>query len=504
MKPTLIAIAAGLLVLGVTGCVDRQSQEQAKDTAKTLSDTSHAVTVQEASLKMVEETVEITGDVTAGEDATVGAKTAGKVVAVFVKDGDTVTAGQLIAQLDTTALMAQLRQADAQVAQALAGSRSAQSSLTQAMRNASVGPQKSTATLRQAQAQVRAAQASLEKLQNGARPEERRQAEASVAAAKSTLDTATKELERIKTLVSQGALAGNRLEQQQNSVDTARSQYENAQQSLNIIRNGARTEDVAAAREQVRQAQESVRNAQAQKELDPLLKDQVDAARSQVESARAQLQSAQAAVAIARQAIEDAQIRAPFGGKVMGRPIQVGAVAGNGATVARIIGGEGVYFSGQLPSTDVSRVSSGMPVTITLDALPGQTFHGTVAAVSGQAQSVGRLFDVRIQLSDGLDKVKPGMFARGSIVVKRVENAKTLPDSAVLSEGDETFVYVADGAKARRVKVTPGVRQGDVVEVNGLPDGAKVIVSGQESLSNGATIKVQQPQAKREDSPKEG
>lgn len=505
MNKTLIAIAAGMMVFGVMGCVNRAAQDQAVKTAKTLADPSHAVTVQPAGTATLTDTVEVTGDVTASEDTTIGAKTPGKVVAVYVKDGDLVSAGQLLAQLDTTSLVAQLQQADAQVAQAMASATTSQSSLSQAIKNANIGPMKTSAAVHQAEAQVAAAKAALAKAQNGARPEERKQAEANVASAKSTLDTQTKELNRIKTLVSQGALAGNRLDQQQNAVDTARGQYDNAVAALALIRNGTRTEDIQAAEEQVRVAQGGLKTAQAQKDLDPLLQDQIDTAKAQVANSRGLLSAARAAVAIARQAIEDAQIRAPFAGKVSGRPIQPGTIAGNGTAIARIVGESGIYLNGQLPSVEVSKIRTGMPVEVKVDALSGKTYHGMVAAISPGADGIGRLFDVRIQFADGMSELRPGMFARASIQTKVVSNATVVPDSAVQHDGDQAYVLTAEGTKAKRQNVTTGLRQDSKIEVKGIPAGASVIVRGQEGLADGAPIKVDtSAAAKTEGTSKEG
>lgn len=490
MKKSLILVAAGLLVLGGTGCVDRQAQQQSANTAKVLSDPTHPVAVEPAATKTLQETVAVTGDVTAGQDTTVGAKSTGKVVAVYVKEGDQVTQGQVLAQLDLTALLAQMSQARAQVAQATAATAQARSALVQAERNAAIGPNKSAAAVRQAQAQVRAAQANLNKGINGARPEERRQAEAQVASAKSTLETNQKELARVKTLVQEGAIAANRLDQQQNLVDTAQAQLDNAQQALRLLQIGTRTEDIQALREQVRQAQEAVRTAKAQQELDPLLQDQVQSARAQLASAQAGLQTANAAVQIAQQAIEDATIRAPFSGKVLGKPIQVGTIAGNATAIVRIIGGAGVYFTGQLPSEQIAKVKAGMPVTISADGVAGKTFHGTVSAVSPQADSVGRLFDVRISFNDGLTDVKPGMFARGTITVRTI-NPIAISEDAILEDGTKSYVYVIENNKAKRLGVNTGLHQNGYVEVTGVPQGAQVVVQGKETLSEGAAVKIE-------------
>jgi RND family efflux transporter MFP subunit len=304
------------------------------------------------------------------------------------------------------------------------------------------------------------------------------------------LETNQRELKRIQTLVAEGALAGNRLDQQQNLVDTAQAQYDSALQSFNLIQVGNRPEDISAAREAVRTAQEGVRNAQEQKQLDPLLKDQIDAAKAQVGSAHAQLTSARAQVAIAKQALNDAQIVAPFDGKVMGRPIQAGTIAGNGTAIVRLIGESGIYLSGQLQADQVSQVRSGMPASVSTDAIPGKTFDGTVAAISPQADTVGRLFNVRIQLSSA-PEIKPGMFAKARITVETISEATVVPDQAILHEGDLSYVFIVTDNVAKRLQVTTGLQQGSLTQVSGVPIGSSVIIAGHETLNPGAKVRIQ-------------
>ncbi|MGV3615972.1 MAG: efflux RND transporter periplasmic adaptor subunit [Fimbriimonas sp.] len=508
MNRSLTFLAAGALVMSVTtGCVDRAAQEQAKRTAAVLNNDVVPVSVVSPTVETLSETIEVTGDVTAGEDTNVAAKQPGRVVAVYVKDGDPVTAGQLLATLDSTQAQAQLNQAQAQIStalaaanQALAQRRQAQSAVQQAQRNAASKPDQSLAQVRQAEAALRSARAQLQKALAGARPEERRQAEANVNSARTNLETQERELKRVETLVREGAIAGNRLDQQRAATATARTQFENATEALNLIRNGTRTEDIEVARAAVRQAEEGVATARSAKELDPLLQDQVETARAQVqatvaqyESAQAQLQAARAQVAIAREALADTRITAPFSGKVAGRPVQAGTIAGAQTTIVRIIGGAGIYFTGQLPSSEVNRIRAGMPVQVSVDGLGGRRFPGKVAAVSALGQSVGRLFDVRIALSATDPQLRPGMFARGVITVRTVPGATTLPRTAIVTRDDEKYVFVVDGDKAKRIVVTTGLDKGDRTQVMGLPAGAQVVSAGQQSLQEGAKVKIETP-----------
>lgn len=483
------------MVLSGAGCVDRNAQAQAKRTEQIITDPVVVVTATTAQTRTIAETLEITGSVTTADDTQVSAKGAGKLVSVTVRDGDPVRPGQVIAQLETTQLQTQLRQALAQVAQARAG-------LSQAISNAAINPSRSAAGVRQAQAQLAAARQQLKsaeaqyaRVRNGARPEERRQAEANVAAAKQNLDTAQKNLNRVSRLVAEGALAASALDNAQNQYQSAASQYENALQALNIVQTGARSEDllvaqaaVGQAREAVRQAQEGVRVAEAQQRLDVTFNDQVAAAQAQVSAAQAQVQSIQTSIA-------DATIRAPFGGRISGKPLQPGTVVSPGVPIARIVGGEGAYFEGQVPEVSVARITVGQQVQVTVDALPGQRYTGTVVAVSPQGESVGRLFRVRISLLGATESLKPGMFARGNVQLRVVPNAVVVPATAIVRRSNQDLVFIAQGETAKRVNVRRGLQQGDLVQIDGVNPGDRVIVQGQSALEDGSKIREEKPTA---------
>lgn len=482
--------AAAVIAIGVTGCVDRQTQQEAKATEKLVTNPVKAVVVQDPRVEAVSQTVEITGDVTANDDATIGSKQNNRVTAVFVKDGDKVTQGQLLATLDDTGAMALLKQAQAQVLTALAAISNARSQLAQADQNLAVGPHRSTVQVLLAKAQVSGSQRSLDKVVNGVRPEEMRQAQANLDSAKANLEYQKKQYERTKTLVDEGALAGQSLDQQKAAYDQATDQVKSAQEALDIDVNGSRPEDIGAAKAQLQQAVQTLKNAEDQKKLDPLLKDQVDAAQAQVESAKAQLDSARAQIQIADQAVADTKVYAPFSGRVSGRPIQAGSVAGASSAILRIVSSEGVYFSAQLPSTNIDKVHLGMPVSIRIDGVSNKTYAGQVVGVNPLADAIGRLFSVRVQITGPTDGLKAGMFARGTVAIRTVPDAIVVPTAAIVTRGDKKYLYVVDGGKAHQVKVTLGLSKDDDTQVIGLPAGAKVVVQGQEDLFEGAQVNV--------------
>jgi HlyD family secretion protein len=466
--------------LVLSGCVDRQAQDQAKATQKIISDPTQVIAVMPVAPESISETLEITGEITTGADSEVGAKLSGKLLSVSVKDGDPVVAGQLIAIQDASVQQAQVRQA-------LAGLASANSQLSQALSNARVGPSKSSAAVAQAQSQLKSAEANLKKVRAGARKQERVQMEWTVKQAKTNMDVAEKDVQRKQTLFDQGAIPKNQLEAAQNAYMSALTQYNAALQNQAMQNEGARPEDISVAEQAVQTAREQVQQAKAQQRLDVLYMDQV-------RSAQAAVQSAQAQVDVARQGLTDTQIRAPFSGRISGKPAQSGQIVGPGSVIARIIGGSGAYFEGDVPESQINSVRPGSPVAITVTAIPGKVFTGKVAAISPLGSDVGRLFSVRITFNAVTPEIKPGMFARGAITLNVISDAIMVPSTAVVPYKDDQAVWVLngkDGVKALPVKT--GLRQGDKLQItDGLTAGEKVVVRGQEALNDKSKVRVEE------------
>lgn len=476
MRYQSLASAAALAVLLGGGCVNRAAQQQAKKTQELVTNPTRPVTLAAVQLQAVAEQVNITGELTTSEDVTVGAKNPGRIISVYVKDGDFVRKGDLIAVQDTTS-------ANIQLQQALATASGAQSNLAQAIANARLAPSKSAAALRASQAQLRSARALLQKAQNGARAEERTQASANVAAAKSSMETAKKDVDRKRDLFASGAISRAALDTSENAYQSAMAQYQSALASQSITQNATRPEDIIAAQEAVRLAEDNVSSAQANKSLDVLLLDQVRTAKASVEAAQSQ-------VRLARQAIQDAQIRAPFSGRISGNPVQAGSVPGAGNPIAHIISSGGIYFEGDVPETMIGKVRPGSAVNVTVDAVPGRVYSAHLISVGASASSVARLFSARVQLDSPGADLKPGMFARGVVTLRVIPNAVVVPTSAIVTRNEKKYVFTLQGAKAHKVEVNVGLSQNGMTQVTGVQPGDKVVTKGQSDLEEGTPTTI--------------
>lgn len=461
----------------LAGCADRAGQAQAKRTEELLKDPEIPVKVVTLEPTTWINSLDVTGSIVAGEDSQVGAKLGGRLVSVMIKDGDSVGAGQVIAVQESSELRRRKRQAEAQV-------RAAEAQLRQALRDAQVGPERSTAGVRAARARLAQSEATLLKLRNGARSEERAQVDAQLRAAKSNLATAKNDLDRGEVLFKEGAIAQKDLDRYRNVYAGALAQYESALESQRIMQSGSRDEDIRQAQAAVNAAKESLQDELAKQRLDA----QYD---ERVTQARAALDSAREAVALADEALGDTAIRAPFSGRVSGKPIQAGTFLAPGMAVARIISGEGLYFEGDIPESAISAVRPGMPVSITVDALKDTTFSGQILAVDPRAQSLGRLYKVRIGVTAGSAQLKNGMYARGTIELGRQDNVITVPNEAIRTDADGTYVYAVVNGKSQRSPVKRVGENKGKTAVDGLGAGMQVIVQGQALVTPGTPVKVE-------------
>ncbi len=476
MKTSILIPVAVLLPLAV-GCVDRNAQKQAKKTQEILGDKSVSVIVESSKSMDLLENLEVTGSITSSEQSNIGASVAGRLVSVFVHDGQIVRAGQAIAQQETEDLYARLRQAQSQAS-------SARLALQQAQTDAHFGPTKTDSGVKSAEARLSQAKARLAKAKNGSRSEERTQAQWSVKRAKSDLDTAKIALDRANRLFEKGAIAKVEVEAADNRYQNALAAYQGSVQNLSMVESATRPEDLEAATLEVRVAEEALRTAKTDKNLDVHFDEKVNAA-------RANLMSALEQVRLAQKALSDATIKSPFSGKVSGKPLQSGTFVAPGTSIATIVGDQGTYFEANVPESKISRIATGSQVKVTIDALQGRTYTGTVLAVNPLASGQGRLYTARIIINES-GGIRPGMFARGQIQLGIRKGATVVPVAAVIRDGETAYLFTIANKKAKKQIVKTGLQNGDFLEIQGLATGEKVVTSGQSTIVDGSDVKVKE------------
>lgn len=513
--PTMLAgagigVAATLLAVQLTG--GKQNARPAVPIpSATVQATAQTVTVAPVESAQVGKTLEATGTVVAYDLLPVLPQANGlQIKQVLVKEGDAVEKGQTMAVLDDSVLRSQIaealagvqsanstvEQAEAQVQQAQSAQQEAQAGVAQAQ----AGVEKAIADAAQAKTGVGQARAGVEQAKAGVT-----QAKAGIASAQAKLDQAQREVNRSQNLATQGVISQQDLERRKTERQTAVQDLNKTKADLNTA-----LEEQNKAAEEVRSALAKVATAEAN----------ISTARAALSSARAKVNTAGASVSSARANVgnnaasvrsnaaqvkqlqtqlEQTIVRAPDSGTVAERIGRVGDVSSGNQKLFSIIRGNKLELQLKVPETQVSQVRPGTAVQITSDSDKRIKLSGTVRDISPLVDPQNRQATVKIDLPAS-EFLRSGMFLRASISTATAQGLK-VPAKAILPQSDgSSIVYKLvgeDKVQAQPVEVgeISGGAVGDLtaakVEVKkGLKAGDRVIIAGAGYLKDGDRVKV--------------
>lgn len=363
----------------------------------------------------------------------------GRLQEVLVRVGDRVEAGQLLARLDSRAEKIAVREAEA----ALALSRAA-------LAKAVAGPRRQ---------ELQAAQASLDE-------------------ARASFSVARDELARSQRLRSERATSQQQLDRSQGGFDAAKARLDRAQETLGLLQEGTREEDL--------------------------------------EAARAQVAVAEANLAQARLDLEKRQLLSPSSGTVVEVPAEPGEVIRNmpsPRTILEIEVQEPILFVAAVSELFTPLLGPESELDLTVDALPGPTFRGRVHEISPSGDQQSRTFRVEFAVPNPSRSLRPGMFARGKLVTEDSGTLPTVPAYVLRSPesleiqqdappetlptplpesapGERALVMVVAGGRATARLVRVALRaQGRAAIAAGLEPGDQVIVEGFEDIPAGMRVR---------------
>lgn len=298
-----------------------------------------------------------------------------------------------------------------------------------------------------------------------------RQAEAALAAARSSEEQARLELERAAAALSQAEesfqIAKNNYERgkfllEQGAISQA--EFESNFQSPYI--------NAKSGWEQAQAAYEMSR-----KNLEEIVPSQIEQAEAALEAARLQL--------------ENTVVTAPFSGMVSARFADPGDMASTSQPLLTLVELDQVKLKVNVTEDDVNKITVGQEVEVFVEAAGERPFKGKIVTIAPAADSRSKLYPVEILLSNKDHLLKPGMFARVNITTETRKNVLRIPVEAVLEEDGQKIVYIIkDGCACRRV-IKTGLTGSSYVEVlEGLRPGDQVVVTGQEFLIDGTAVTV--------------
>ncbi|MEN9216598.1 MAG: efflux RND transporter periplasmic adaptor subunit [Gloeomargarita sp. HHBFW_bins_162] len=356
-------------------------------------------------------TIQVNGEVRPERTINISPKTAGIVRELRVREGDRVQRGQILATMDDANLQGQLTQAKGQVA---------------------------------------AAQANLNRLLAGNRSQEIAQAQAHVQEVQAAVNQAELNLKRNQTLLAQGAISQQSFELSLTERDQALARLNQAKQTLDLLKNGFRPEEIAQARGQLQQAQGNLQVIQSQ--------------------------------------LNDTILRAPFAGVITRIYAEPGAFVTpttSGSTVSSATSSSVLALASnnqvvaRVPESSLPQLTIGQSAKIIADAYPENPFTGRIQQIAVQSvveQNVNS-FEVRLTVNDPEQRLRAGMNTAVSFQVGLLKDALVVPTVAIVRQERRTGVLVAGNPpRFQPIRTGASVRDKTVV-LDGLKEGDMVLLS---------------------------
>ena len=236
--------------------------------------------------------------------------------------------------------------------------------------------------------------------------------------------------------------------------------------------------------------------AQAQLELaasefkraDQLAEQGIGTARAKEEAA-SNLAIAKAEAGLAEARLAKSTINAPFPGIVGLSDVTPGKFLAAGETIVNLERIDPLKVDFRIPENFVKSLTQGQAIEVGVDAFPDRAFQGHVYAIDPLIDVNGRAIKIRARIANAEGTLKPGLFARVTLVLNVRENAILVPESALTPEGGVVVVYRIEDDHARRTVVEIGQRREGRVEVAaGLKGGDRIVTEGQINLYDGAPV----------------
>ena len=353
-----------------------------------------------------------------GYETDIGAKVAGRIEAVAVREGDQVRKGQVIVQLDDEQIEAQLKGATARLVSTQ--QQELQARLQINLLETQIQEQALNLEQAQGDAKGRIFQAESSVAASAA---QFNQAEAQLQQAKSELKLAQTNRDRFAKLVADGAVTQQQFDQAQTTWETAQSTVRSRQASVDSFR-----KLVDSAQGQLLQAQTTALNPSIRNTQMAGLRTQLAQTRLKLAAAQAEVVNAKAAQQETQTKIADLNIISPIDGVVTTRSVEPGVVVTTGKTLLTVINPNTVYLRGYIPEGDIGKVRVGQQAKVFLDSAPDKPLSARISAIDTQASftpeniyfredRVKQVFGVKISLDNPAGFAKPGMPADAEIVL---------------------------------------------------------------------------------------
>ena len=203
------------------------------------------------------------------------------------------------------------------------------------------------------------------------------------------------------------------------------------------------------------------------------------------------LEQAKAAESIARQQLSHSTLTAPFAGVIAAKNVDLGTYVLPGQPVLKLANVAQVNAKISVPEAEISHLHVGDKVKLTVAALSGAIFRGTISEKGIDANPISHTYDVKVGITNPQGRLLPGMVCNAQVQGSAAtpSHITVPPQSIELDVDNSRFVWTVVNGKAHQQPVTTGDFEGDgIVILSGLKAGDQVIINGQQKVSEGMNV----------------
>lgn len=219
-----------------------------------------------------------------------------------------------------------------------------------------------------------------------------------------------------------------------------------------------------------------------------------------VEKAQSEFESAKAIVNGLTVQVGFLIIQAPFTGVIVNRFADKGAIIQNGLNnsnampLFEIQDLQPIRLTIDIPETDAVLIDKKTKAKITFPELPDEKFSAKVSRIAYGLDEATRTMKVEIDLPNKDIKIRPSMYAKVEIQRSGHKDVLSVPNEAIGNVKGQSFVYVVNDSKVKKIEVKTGIRDEKFTELlsGEIKSDDKIVVQGKEFCSDGATVNVKE------------
>ncbi len=293
--------------------------------------------------------------------------------------------------------------------------------------------------------------------------------------------------EIMRTVVVNGETAPARIVDIAAETD-GRIEYVGASRGSNVDRNAVIVRlDERDRKARLAQAEATLRQREVEFQGRLKLKGESYVSEAQLQQAIAELETAKTELKRAQLDLEYMTIRAPFGGALQERHVEVGDFVKSGDPVARFVDNRRIIVTANVSEFDAGYVQTGQKAQAQLAT--GETVHGTIRYVAPVADEATRTFTVELEVDNGDGRLRAGGTAELQIPAERVLAHRISPSLLTLDDAGNIGVKIInDDGEVEFVVADVALSTNDGVWVAGLPDLATIITVGQGFVVPGTMV----------------